>query len=79
LASDRHDDSYKDSIERGRSVRRILGLSAVAAISAFAGGLAVTLWHRKTLEKLQNPILLGETDISEFTDSEIERVDVDGF
>ena len=37
-----------------------LGLLAVS--SAVVGGLAAAWWHRRTLAKLQNPILSDETD-----------------
>jgi len=57
----------------------VLGLGIVAAASALVGGMTVAWWHRKTLEKLQNPIPPGETRGSEFVGSEMESGDVDGF
>ena len=79
MANDGKIRGYVDSAVRGDRAKRVLGLGAVAAISAFAGGLAVAFWHRKTLVKLQNPIPQGETEIPEFIDIEIERDDIDGF
>jgi hypothetical protein len=79
LANDGKISGYVDSAVRGGRAKRVLGLGAVAAISAFAGGMAVAFWHRKTLVKLQNPIPQGETEIQEFTDEEIERENIDGF
>ena len=70
MISDSREDGYGEKKERVSGPRRVLGLGALAAASAFAGGLAVAWWHRRTLEKLQNPIPLDETSATEFPDSE---------
>jgi hypothetical protein len=60
LASDSKDEVYaRNKSSKGRAAK-VLGLGLVTAASAFAGGLAVAWWYRKTLTKLQNPIVVPE-------------------
>jgi hypothetical protein len=47
----------------------------IAVASAIAGGLAVAWWHRKTLSKLQNPILSADLQNSRFSDDVVELGD----
>jgi hypothetical protein len=56
VSSNSKETSYLKDGALGGQARLGLHLGLVAAASALAGGLAVTWWHRKTLEKLQNPI-----------------------
>ncbi|WP_263360045.1 hypothetical protein [Acidicapsa ligni] len=57
MTSDSKEDSYSKDKKSVKRPALILQVGMVAAASAFAGGLAVAWWHRKTLTKLQNPIL----------------------
>jgi hypothetical protein len=60
LASDSKDEVYtRNKGSKGRAAK-VLGLGLITAASAFAGGLAVAWWYRKTLTKLQNPIVVPE-------------------
>jgi hypothetical protein len=64
-SNSKQETSAKDATRAGR-VSAILQVGAIAATSALAGGIAVALWHRKTLSKLQNssetPILPNSID-----------------
>jgi hypothetical protein len=57
--ADKNTTSYFDSlISKERKKRHLpvpgwLKVAGVAALSAFAGGLAAAWWHRKTLAKLR--------------------------
>jgi hypothetical protein len=69
LASDREEVIYKrEKGERSRFPKAV-GLGVVSAASAILGGLAVAWWHRKTLVKLQNPIVTSEIQKSELSES----------
>ena len=60
MANDSKNEVYpRKGSSKGR-VAQVLGLGLVTAASAFAGGLAVAWWYRKTLTKLQNPIVIPE-------------------
>jgi hypothetical protein len=50
--------TYKDISVAVNRVSGVAQVGLIAAVSALAGGLAVAWWHRKTLSKLQNPIIL---------------------
>ena len=63
-----------ETAKRGEAVGGMAGLGRlsgalkvgmVAGVSAVAGGLAVAWWHRKTLEKLRNPVEAGKADLEE--------------
>jgi hypothetical protein len=45
---------------------KVLGLGLLSAASAIAGGLAVAWWYRKTLTKLQNPIVSEDLQDMEY-------------
>jgi hypothetical protein len=72
LANDSNDKVYHQSnSSRGRAAK-VLGLGLVTAATAFAGGLAVAWWYRKTLTKLQNPIAVPEFPNSESPETDEE-------
>ena len=52
--------TYAKDVRSGKQVPRALGLGFLSAISAIAAGAAVAWWYRKTLVKLQNPIVSEE-------------------
>jgi len=75
LTNESNKEGYKqDNRPKGR-VSKVLGLGLVSAASAIAGGLAVAWWHRKTLTKLQNPIV--GVDLPEPPDPDLEADDPD--
>ncbi len=57
MPSDRNKASYATSSTPAQSHSKLIEIGLVAAASALAGGLAAAWWHRKTLTKLQNPIV----------------------
>jgi hypothetical protein len=57
LTNDSNDEVYSQNKHSARNVSKVLGLGLVSAASAIAGGVAVAWWYRKTLTKLQNPIV----------------------
>jgi hypothetical protein len=61
MASNSNKETYDDNDEIKTRVSKVLNLGLISAASAFAGGLAMAWWYRKTLTKLQNPI--ASTDI----------------
>jgi hypothetical protein len=73
LANDSNNESYSRNNSSKERAAQVLGLGLISAVSAFAGGLAVAWWYRKTLTKLQNPIAVAEFPKSEAqeTDDEI--------
>jgi len=65
VANNSNQEAYE---QRGKTVRgasKVAGLGLVSAASAIAGGLAVAWWYRKTLAKLQNPIVSGEKGVAD--------------
>jgi hypothetical protein len=73
LTNESNKEGYKqDNRPKGR-VSKVLGLGIVSAASAIAGGLAVAWWHRKTLTKLQNPIV--GTELPKLHDPDLEADD----
>ena len=65
MTSDSKQEGY---VQEGKSDRRpskALGLGLISAVSALAGGIAVAWWYRKTLTKLQNPIVSRDIRESE--------------
>jgi hypothetical protein len=73
LANDSKNDGYEQSESASRPIGRVVGLGLFSAASALAGGLAVAWWYRKTLNKLQNPIVTTEIpnlEAEEFGDFE---------
>jgi len=69
LANDREKDTYKHDKSYRNRFPKAIGLGLVSAASAILGGLAVAWWHRKTLEKLQNPIVTRKIQKSELSES----------
>ena len=70
MTSDSKQEGY---VQEGKSDRRpskALGLGLISAVSALAGGIAVAWWYRKTLTKLQNPIV-----VPEFPEPESQEID----
>jgi homoserine kinase len=65
MASDSKEEAYAHAVRSGKQVPKALGLGLVSAASAIAGGMAVAWWYRKTLTKLQNPIVSDEILLSE--------------
>jgi hypothetical protein len=65
LTNDSKKEAYTQKGAPARRVSGVLGVGLVSAASAIAGGLAVAWWYRKTLVKLQNPIVSGHLHKSE--------------
>jgi hypothetical protein len=64
-ANDSKKETYAPKANPRSEVSKGIGLGLVSALSAVAGGLAVVWWHRKTLTKLQNPILCTSAEPSD--------------
>jgi hypothetical protein len=60
LANDRSKEAYEENFAASGRTPKVVGLGLVSAASAIAGGLAVAWWYRKTLTRLQNPIVSGD-------------------
>jgi hypothetical protein len=72
LANDSKKEAYPKSMASNGRTSKALGLGLVSAASAVAGGLAVAWWYRKTLTKLQNPIVSDDIQKSESPEFEEE-------
>jgi homoserine kinase len=70
MTNDSKEEIYAQAVRSGKQVPKALGLGLVSAASAIAGGLAVAWWYRKTLTKLQNPIVFPEDSKPEFVESD---------
>jgi hypothetical protein len=57
MSTDRKNDTYTDKPDSKSAVSSVMKLGLVSAASAIVGGLAAAWWYRKTISKLQNPIL----------------------
>jgi hypothetical protein len=79
LVSNGKNEGYLPEPETQVEPRGLIGLGLLAAVSALAGGLAVTWWHRKTLAKLQNPIISPEIQKAEFANIDIHDKESDEF
>ena len=79
LANNSKKKSYANSSDVPAKPKGLVSLGLLAATSALAGGLAVTWWHRKTLAKLQNPIIPPEIQKSEFSNLDIHDKGSDDF
>jgi cytoskeletal protein RodZ len=82
LANDSNHESYSKNDSSKRRAAKVLGLGLVSAASAVAGGLAVAWWYRKTLTKLQNPIVTAEFPKSESVETEdkiLSPLDADAY
>jgi hypothetical protein len=75
VANDSKKESYMENGSRYSLPPRAVGLGLLSVASALAGGLAVAWWYRKTLTKLQNPIISADIQKSEFLDSDWETTD----
>ena len=75
MANDSNDEIYSQDTSSARKVSKVLGLGLVSAASAIAGGLAVAWWYRKTLTKLQNPIVSANHAQSELEKSDRESAE----
>jgi hypothetical protein len=64
LTSDSKEKTYVRHGDIKSEVSKGIGLGLISALSAVAGVLAVVWWHRKTLTKLQNPILCTSVEQS---------------
>ena len=70
MANDSNKEVYGSASGSYRGAPRVLRLGLLSAVSAVAGGLAVAWWYRKTLNKLQNPIVHGHLQKEEFQEFE---------
>jgi hypothetical protein len=57
LSSETKEKSYAQNENQKPQVSSVLKVGLISAVSALAGGLAAAWWYRKTLNKLQNPIV----------------------
>jgi hypothetical protein len=57
VSTQRKENAYATEVPGIHHPRSIWKLGILAASSALAGGLAASWWYRRTLTKLQNPIL----------------------
>jgi hypothetical protein len=57
LANDRESEGYIGTEDSRSAASSALKVGLISAASAIVGGLAAAWWYRKTLSKLQNPIV----------------------
>ena len=69
MENERNEETYRQEGSQKPKLPKALGLGLVSAASALAGGLAVAWWYRKTLAKLQNPIVSQDIQKIEYTES----------
>jgi len=79
LANDGSKETYGHAPGFRSNVSKVLGLGLVSAASAVAGGLAVAWWYRKTLTKLQNPIVSANFDVAESSKFDNESAGAETF
>ncbi len=70
MANGSKHEVYAQAVRSGKQVPKALRLGLVSAASAIAGGMAVAWWYRKTLTKLQNPIVSDEIPQAESSHDE---------
>ncbi len=72
-ANSSNKETYReDSDGRSRAVG-LVQVGLIAAASAVMGGVAAAWWHRKTLAKLQNPIIVPDIQNSIFSGEDDEE------
>jgi len=71
LSSDSSEEGYPPRDSSDARHLNVVRLGLVSAASAIAGGLAFAWWYRKTLTKLQNPIV--SKDIQEMESGEADE------
>ena len=65
MTSERKEEAYEDKKTAHPAAAKFLKLGLISASSAVIGGLAAAWWYRKTLVKLQNPIIQDDIQESE--------------
>jgi len=68
MRSARNKKAYLEGMDSEAHSSSIWKVGLVAISSAIVGGFAAAWWHRKTLAKLQNPILLADIPKTGFPD-----------
>jgi hypothetical protein len=58
-------DAYEDNAPENSGPSKLLKVGLISVSSAVIGGLAAAWWYRKTLTKLQNPIIREDIQKSE--------------
>jgi hypothetical protein len=65
MTSERKEESYENAKPEHPTASRLLKVGLISVSSAVIGGLAAAWWYRKTLTKLQNPIIQKNIQKSE--------------
>jgi hypothetical protein len=65
VTSERKKEAYEDTEPEHPAASKLLKLGLISVSSAVIGGLAAAWWYRKTLTKLQNPIIQEDLQKSE--------------
>jgi hypothetical protein len=65
MANKRKKEVYEGDKSEDPAPSKLLELGLISLSSALIGGLAAAWWHRKTLTKLQNPIIREDIQKSE--------------
>jgi hypothetical protein len=65
MTNKRKEEVYEGDKPEGSAPSRLLKLGVISVSSAVIGGLAAAWWYRKTLTKLQNPIIREDIQKSE--------------
>jgi hypothetical protein len=65
MINKRKEKVYEDKKTGHPAASRLFKLGLISASSAVIGGLAAAWWYRKTLTKLQNPIIQDDIQESE--------------
>jgi len=65
MSSERKKEAYENTEPEHPPASKLLKLGLISVSSAVIGGLAAAWWYRKTLTKLQNPIIQEDIQKSE--------------
>jgi hypothetical protein len=65
MSNKRKEDVYSEERLSSSQLPKLLKLGLISASSALVGGFAAAWWYRKTLTKLQNPVIREDIQKSE--------------
>ena len=65
MTSERKKETYEEAKPEQPTASKLLKVGLISVSSAVIGGLAAAWWYRKTLTKLQNPIIQDDIQKSE--------------
>jgi hypothetical protein len=73
MSKQRKEDVYEPEQSENPTPSKLLRLGLLSVSSAVIGGLAAAWWYRKTLTKLQNPIIREDIQKSESQNGPVDH------